>query len=94
MFTGLVLCRTGMGSSMMLRIKLDQVIRENGYPIELEHDVLSTMSSHEQDFVVTMKDLVEELEQLVSCPVYGVANIMDKAELKVLLEGFLKTKGQ
>ena len=28
---GLVVCRTGMGSSMMLRIKLEQVISENNF---------------------------------------------------------------
>lgn len=94
MYTGLVLCRTGMGSSMMLRIKLDQVIRENNFPIALEHDVLSTMSSHDQDFVVTMKDLVDELKQMVSCPVYGVVSIMDKGELKKTLEEFLRLKEQ
>ena len=42
---GLVVCRTGMGSSMMLRIKLEQVIGENKFPIEMEHDVLSALSN-------------------------------------------------
>ncbi|MDR1701088.1 MAG: PTS sugar transporter subunit IIB [Lachnoclostridium sp.] len=92
MYTGLVLCRTGMGSSMMLRIKLDQVIREFNFPIVLEHDVLSTMGSHDQDFIVTMKDLVDELKEIVTCPVYGVVSIMDKVSLKKILEEFLETK--
>ena len=92
LYTGLVLCRTCMGSSMMLRIKLDQVIRENNFPIALEHDVLSTMGSHNQDFIVTMNDLVDELKETVSCPVYGVISIMDKDALKKILEEFLKTK--
>ena len=93
MYTGLVLCRTGMGSSMMLRIKLDQVIQENDFPIVLEHDVVSTMAGRDQDFIVTMKDLVHELEQTVSCPVYGVVSIMDKAELRSILETFLDSHG-
>lgn len=92
MYTGLVLCRTGMGSSMMLRIKLDQVISENDFPIELEHDVMSTMGSHQADFVITMKDMVSELEQQMSVPVFGVANLMDKEELKQTLEKFLATQ--
>lgn len=92
MYTGLVLCRTGMGSSMMLRIKLDQVISENDFPIELEHDVMSTMGSHQADFVITMKDMVSELEQQMSVPVFGVANLMDKEELKQTLEKFLATR--
>ena len=94
MYTGLVLCRTGMGSSMMLRIKLDQVIRKNNYPVELEHDVISTMNSHHVDFVITMKDLVEELQAQLTCPIYGVENLMDKVELKGVLDRFLATKAE
>ena len=92
MYTGLVLCRTGMGSSMMLRIKLDQVIQENKFPVELEHDVMSTMGNHNADFVITMKDMVAELESSLSIPIFGVANLMDKEELKSVLQAFLKTK--
>lgn len=92
MYTGLVLCRTGMGSSMMLRIKLNQVIEENNFPIALEHDVMSTASGHEVDFIITMKDMVAELQSQMKAPIFGVANLMDKAELKAVLEEFLKTK--
>lgn len=38
---GLVMCRTGMGSSMMLCIKLNKIIAKNNFPLELEHDVFS-----------------------------------------------------
>ena len=62
---GLVVCRTGMGSSMMLRIKLEQVISENKFPIELEHDVLSAINNYDVDFVVTMSDLVEQIKNEV-----------------------------
>ena len=34
MYKALVCCRAGMGSSMLLKIKADQVISENGYPIQ------------------------------------------------------------
>ena len=55
---GLIVCRTGMGSSMMLRIKVDQVIRENGYQLELVHDALSGIEQyHDVDVVITMSDL-------------------------------------
>ena len=32
---GLVMCRTGMGSSLMLKIKLEKIIQENNFPLEL-----------------------------------------------------------
>ena len=36
MYKALVCCRAGMGSSMLLKIKADQVIKENNFPIETE----------------------------------------------------------
>ena len=77
---GLVVCRTGMGSSMMLRIKLEQVIGENNFPLELEHDVLS---------VITMSDLVKQIEDEAKY-VIGINDLMNKAEMKEKIEKFFE----
>ena len=86
---GLVVCRTGMGSSMMLRIKLEQVISENKFPIELEHDVLSAINNYDVDFVVTMSDLVEQIKNEVKY-VIGIDDLINKNEMKEKLEKYLK----
>jgi len=78
-----------MGSSMMLRFKLEQVISDNKFPIELEHDVLSAVKNYKVDFIVTMADLVNQLGDDVKCEVIGIQNIMDKNEIKEKLEKFL-----
>lgn len=85
---GLVVCRTGMGSSMMLRIKLEQVISENNLDIDLEHDVLSAITNYDVDFVVTMNDLVDQVKDDVKA-VIGVEDLMDKKELKAKLLDYL-----
>ena len=85
---GLVVCRTGMGSSMMLRIKLEQVISENKFPIELEHDVLSAINNYDVDFVVTMSDLVEQIKNEVKY-VIGIDDLINKNEIKEKLEKYL-----
>ena len=54
MFKALIACRTGMGSSMMLKIKVDQVIRANKFPIELIHGTLSDVKSFEGDLLITV----------------------------------------
>ena len=43
-YRALVCCRAGMGSSMMLKIKCDQVIKEKGLPIETEHGNLDSIN--------------------------------------------------
>lgn len=86
---GLVVCRTGMGSSMMLMIKLEQVIERNNFPIEMHHDVVSAVSNYDVDFVVTMNDLVEQLRPEVKY-IIGIEDLMNKEEMKEKLEKFLE----
>lgn len=89
---GLVVCRTGMGSSMMLRIKLEQVISENNLDIDLEHDVLSAINNYDVDFVVTMSDLADQIRNETKS-VIGIEDLMNKDELKEkLLEYLNKNK--
>ena len=86
---GLVVCRTGMGSSMMLRIKLEQVIGENKFPLEFEHDVLSAISNYDVDCVITMMDLVEQIKDEAKY-VIGINDLMNKVEMKEKIEKFFE----
>lgn len=91
MYKALVCCRAGMGSSMLLKIKADQVISENNYPITTEHGNLDSLMGFNGDLVITMEDLSDELKDKVSYAL-GVRNIMDKAEMKEKMEKFLAEK--
>ncbi|WP_413733629.1 PTS sugar transporter subunit IIB [Sodalis sp. RH21] len=82
---GLIVCRTGMGSSMMLKIKAQRVIDKHGWDIELEHDVLSGLNSYRDiDFVITMKDLSSEVEA-AGFRALGITDLMNSDEMEALL---------
>ena len=86
----LIVCRTGMGSSMMLRIKVDQVLREMGESMELAHDVLSGLGQYRDiDVVITMSDLVPEIQDKVNYCI-GVKNIVDKDAIREKLAEFFE----
>lgn len=91
MFKALVCCRAGMGSSMLLKIKADQVIKENNFPIQTEHGNLDSLNGFNGDLVITMDDLSHELEGKVPYAL-GILNIMDKDEMKEKMEKFLTSK--
>jgi len=91
MYKALVCCRAGMGSSMLLKIKVDQVIKENTMDIKTEHGNLDSLIGFDGDLVVTMDDLKDELAPKVPYAV-GIRNIMDKVEIKVKLNQFLDSK--
>jgi PTS system ascorbate-specific IIB component len=88
MYRALVCCRAGMGSSMLLKIKADQVISENKFPIKTEHGNLDSLIGFNGDLVITMDDLTEELSKKVPYAL-GIRNIMDKAEMKAKMEQYL-----
>ncbi|MCI1664817.1 MAG: PTS sugar transporter subunit IIB [Atopobiaceae bacterium] len=92
-YKALVCCRAGMGSSMMLKIKADQVISENDMPIKTEHGNLDSLNGFTGDLVITMSDLTDELSRDPRVPyALGITNIVDKVEIKQKLDEFLATK--
>ncbi|HHW57799.1 MAG TPA: PTS sugar transporter subunit IIB [Clostridia bacterium] len=85
MYKALVACRAGMGSSLLLKIKVEQVIKENGYPIKTEHGNLDSLIGFTGDLLITMEDLAEKLKDKVPY-VIGIRNIIDKDEIKEKIE--------
>ncbi len=78
----LVVCRTGMGSSMLLKIKVEQVISALNSDAEVYHDVTSAMDGYNDiDILVTMKDLADELHGKFPI-VIGIESITNKEEIK------------
>lgn len=95
MYKVLVACRAGVGSSLMLKIKIQQVIKENGLPIEVEHGSLDALQGFNGDAVITLIDVAEELQKKgLKISVIGIHNIVDRREIKTALEQFLASKAQ
>ena len=77
----LVVCRTGMGTSMLLKIKVEQIISSLNLDAEVYHDVTSAISGYNDiDILITMKDLADEFKRKFPI-VIGVASI-NKEEIK------------
>lgn len=90
-YRALVCCRAGMGSSMMLKIKCDQVIKEKGLPIETEHGNLDSTNGFTGDLVITMSDLTEELSADPRVPsAIGITNIVNKGEIAEKLTAWVE----
>lgn len=83
----LIACRTGMGSSMMLKIKVNQVVRVNKFPLDIQHSTLDDVKSFKGDLVITMADVADEIRGQVPY-VIGIKNLMDKQEIEEKLKQF------
>ncbi len=77
----LVVCRTGMGTSMLLKIKVEQIISSLNLDAEVYHDVTSAIGGYNDiDILITMKDLADEFKGKFPI-VIGVESI-NKEEIK------------
>lgn len=85
----LVVCGTGMGSSMILKVMVDRVVTENNLPIIVESDVVAAAKSSRADFFVAGLDLVPTLEKL-GRPVIGIKNMIDRKEILEKLQTQLR----
>lgn len=91
-YRALICCRAGMGSSVMLKIKVEQVISENNFPIECEHGNLDSLKFFDGDLVITMSDLTDELARDYADKPWsavGVTSIVNKGEMKEKLQEWL-----
>ena len=78
----LVVFRTGMGSSMLLKIKVEQAVSALNADAEVYHDVTSAIDGYNDvDILVTMKDLADELQGRFPI-VIGIESITNKEEIK------------
>lgn len=90
----LIMCRTGMGSSMMLKIKVDKLIDKNKYPLDVTHDAFSGFSGQQNvDIIITMEDLIDEFKDS-SAYVIGVKDIMDVDYLERELNKYFESQKQ
>lgn len=88
----LIMCRTGMGSSLMLKIKVDKLIDKNKYPMDVTHDAFSGFAGQQDvDIIITMEDLIDEFKNSKAY-VIGVKDIMDVDYLESELNKYFESQ--
>lgn len=81
----LTVCGLGMGSSLILKMNVETVLKQHGIQASVEHMDVSSAASANADLVITNAELVDSLRHL-SCPVAIVNNYIDNQEIAQALE--------
>lgn len=85
----LAVCGLGQGTSLILRMNIEQVLQEKGVDADVEHTDVSAAGSEETDYIVTSNELAESLENQ-QAKILIVNNYFDKDEIsKVFSENGL-----
>lgn len=90
----LCVCGNGMGTSIMLKLRLQDVL-ENLHVMGAEVESCSTSEAQsvadDYDVIIAPLHLVSELEDY-DADVIGVKNIMDEDEMREKIEQYIKSK--
>jgi len=90
MHKALVACRAGVGSSLMLKIKVNEVVKEHRLPVQVEHSSLDGVPGFDGDLLITLVDVAQELNgKGLKQHIIGIKNIVDKQEIYEKLSAFI-----
>lgn len=84
------ICGFGVGSSTLLKIKLQGIFKELGIEADVFNGDLPTGPSVPCDAIFCSPDIGENLEGKVKVPLYTVKNFVNNQELKDRVNEFLE----
>ena len=86
----LAVCGFGVGSSLVLRMTVEKVVKELGIDAEVENTDLSTAKATPADVYFTSFELQQELEKTIKAPIYPIKKYMDVSIRLGKLHSFLQ----
>lgn len=87
----LAVCGFGVGSSMVLKMTIEKVLKELNIKATVENTDLSSAKSMLADVYFTSNELLPELQKSVKNPVYPIKKYMDVTEVTEKLTAYLNT---
>lgn len=85
----LCVCGTGQGSSLILRISIEEILKEQGLRADVEHTDPSCAAGDRCDFIVTSKEIAESINNPRAKKVI-ITNYFNKTILKVEIAEILE----
>lgn len=77
----LAVCGFGVGTSLILRMNIEKVLKENGIDAEVINSDVTTGTSIDCDVIFTSKELYSLLKEKVKAPLVQIDNFMSNGEI-------------
>lgn len=78
----LVVCSSGLGTSLMIRLNLESILRELGIQANVQHVDASSITYHPSDLVIGAQQIIESLAEQIGAETLGLSSITDKEHLR------------
>ncbi len=84
-------CGFGVGSSMMLKMNIEKIAKENGYDVDVFCGDVTTCTANKCDVIFTSKELGARITERAQVPVVILNNFMNKKEVEEKVLAYLET---
>lgn len=84
-------CGFGCGSSLMLKMAVDDVLRKLGLQADTMVGDVGTCLANPCDVIFISRDLGERIADRATMPVVIIENFMDNAEIEEKLKAFMES---
>lgn len=80
----LAACGNGMGSSLIIKMKIQKVLTDMGLECDVHHASVGQAKSDAKNFdlVIVSEMFVKEFSNVGNCKVVGLVNLLSDAEIK------------
>ncbi|MCI6843927.1 MAG: PTS sugar transporter subunit IIB [Coriobacteriaceae bacterium] len=82
-------CGFGCGSSLMLRMSIEDIAQQHGMDVEVFCGDVSTCSANACDVIFCSVDLSDRISQRAKVPVVAINRLMDKHEVEEKLLAYM-----
>jgi PTS system ascorbate-specific IIB component len=84
-------CGFGVGSSTLLKMKLEQAFKKNNIEATVFAGDVATSTSTECNVIFTSRELAEAISSRAKCPVIIINSFVDKVEIEEKMLAFMAT---
>ena len=77
----MVVCGNGLGSSFLMEMNINKVLKELGVDVEVDHCDLTSAKGYKTDIIVALKDIAGQLEG-ISEVLVSLDNLLDMDAMK------------
>ena len=86
----ITVCGFGLGSSMLLKMKVEEVLKKHDIAAKVETSDVGSAPSASCDVIFTSYELGEKMQKQTKTPIVMVKNFMDTAEIEEAGMGVVK----
>ncbi|GAB2566947.1 PTS sugar transporter subunit IIB [Gracilibacillus alcaliphilus] len=88
----MTVCGFGLGSSMVLKMNLDAVLKDLGIEADVFTGDVSSATGTSCDYIFTSNELAGNIKSATSTPVVVINSFVDKAEIKEKAQAEIKSE--